>query len=90
MFDGLYEYCKLYTRSIGGAARLNKKVSDIVINWSGGLHHAKKAKHRVFCVNDCVLGILSCSRSTNVYCTLILIFTMATELRRLSIRPIGS
>eukprot|EP00944_MAST-04C_sp_MAST-4C-sp1_P011638 g11638.t1 len=60
VFDGLYEYCKLYTSgSIGGAARLNKKVSDIVINWSGGLHHAKKSEASGFCyVNDCVLGIL--------------------------------
>ena len=36
VFDGLYEYCQLYTSgSIGGAIRLNQNESDIVINWSG-------------------------------------------------------
>ena len=30
--------------SIGGAVKLNYASSDIVINWSGGLHHAKKAE----------------------------------------------
>jgi histone deacetylase 1/2 len=60
VFDGLFEYCQLYTSgSIGGAVRLNKKESDIVINWSGGLHHAKKSQASGFCyVNDCVLAIL--------------------------------
>lgn len=33
--------------------------ADIAINWSGGLHHAKKAEASGFCyVNDIVLGIL--------------------------------
>lgn len=36
MFDGIFEFCQLYTSgSIGGAAMLNNKASDIVINWSG-------------------------------------------------------
>lgn len=44
---------------LGGAIRLNQGVSDIAINWSGGLHHAKKSEASGFCyVNDCVLGIL--------------------------------
>lgn len=43
VFDGLFEFCQLYTSgSIGGAIRLNNKQSDVVINWAGGLHHAKK------------------------------------------------
>jgi histone deacetylase 1/2 len=60
VFDGLYEFCQLYTSgSIGGAARLNEGTADIVINWAGGLHHAKKAEASGFCyVNDCVLAIL--------------------------------
>lgn len=34
-------------------------LSDIAINWSGGLHHAKKMEASGFCyVNDCVMGIL--------------------------------
>ena len=43
----------------GGAARLNQNQSDIVINWAGGLHHAKKSEASGFCyVNDCVLAML--------------------------------
>ena len=39
--------------------RLNEGSSDVVINWAGGLHHAKKSEASGFCyVNDCVLGIL--------------------------------
>jgi histone deacetylase 1/2 len=39
--------------------RLNHSMSDIVINWSGGLHHAKKSEASGFCyVNDIVLAIL--------------------------------
>ena len=30
--------------SIGGAVKLNYNSSDVVINWAGGLHHAKKAE----------------------------------------------
>jgi hypothetical protein len=26
---------------VGGAVRLNRRENDAVINWSGGLHHAK-------------------------------------------------
>ena len=42
-----------------GAAKLNSGQADICINWSGGLHHAKKSEASGFCyVNDIVLGIL--------------------------------
>lgn len=42
-----------------GALKLNKKQADIAINWSGGLHHAKKSEASGFCyVNDIVLAIL--------------------------------
>jgi histone deacetylase 1/2 len=62
VFDGLFEFCQLYTSgSIGGAARLNDDPQnvDVVINWAGGLHHAKKAEASGFCyINDCVLAIL--------------------------------
>ena len=30
--------------SIAGAVRLNHGMNDVVINWSGGLHHAKKSE----------------------------------------------
>lgn len=45
--------------SIGGAARLNHGLAGVVINWAGGLHHAKKSEASGFCyVNDVVLAIL--------------------------------
>lgn len=60
VFDGLYDYCKLYTSgSVGGALRLMNGQNETVINWSGGLHHAKKGEASGFCyINDCVLCIL--------------------------------
>lgn len=30
--------------SIGGAVKLNYSTADVVINWAGGLHHAKKVE----------------------------------------------
>ncbi|CAI5730242.1 unnamed protein product [Hyaloperonospora brassicae] len=60
VFDGLFEFCQLYaSATIGGAAKLNAGSADIVINYSGGLHHGKRSEASGFCyVNDCVLGIL--------------------------------
>ena len=60
IFDGLYEYCQTYTGgSIAGAARVNQGCTDIVVNWAGGLHHAKKGEASGFCyTNDIVLAIL--------------------------------
>jgi len=60
VMDSLYDYCCLYSSgSILGAQLLNNKNTDIAINWSGGLHHAKKCEASGFCyVNDCVLAIL--------------------------------
>ena len=50
VFDGLYEYCQTYTGgSIAGAARINQGCADIVVNWAGGLHHAKKGEASGFC-----------------------------------------
>mmetsp|Transcript_109747 Transcript_109747/g.319144 ORF Transcript_109747/g.319144 Transcript_109747/m.319144 type:complete len:496 (+) Transcript_109747:532-2019(+) len=60
VFDGLYEFCSIYTgASIDGACKLNQGDCDIAVNWSGGLHHAKKGEASGFCyVNDIVVGIL--------------------------------
>mmetsp|Transcript_19249 Transcript_19249/g.41624 ORF Transcript_19249/g.41624 Transcript_19249/m.41624 type:complete len:381 (+) Transcript_19249:3-1145(+) len=60
IFDNLFDFCSLYTGgSIDGAVRLNHGLSDIAINWPGGLHHAKKSEGSGFCyVNDIVLSIL--------------------------------
>ena len=30
--------------SVGGAALINEGEADIVMNWSGGMHHAKKGE----------------------------------------------
>lgn len=60
VFDGLFEFCSTYTGcSLDGAVKLNHGLTDIAINWSGGLHHAKKMEASGFCyVNDIVLAIL--------------------------------
>jgi len=60
VFDGLYEFCARYTgASLEAAEKLNTEAADIAINWSGGLHHAKKFEASGFCyVNDIVVGIL--------------------------------
>ncbi|POV98961.1 hypothetical protein PSTT_14080 [Puccinia striiformis] len=49
--------------SIAAAKRINSGQADIAINWSGGLHHAKKREASGFCyVNDIVLAILELLR----------------------------
>lgn len=64
IFDGLFDYCSLYAgASIDAARKLTMHQSDIAINWSGGLHHAKKAEASGFCyINDIVLAILQLLR----------------------------
>ncbi|KAF1935546.1 hypothetical protein EJ02DRAFT_439165 [Clathrospora elynae] len=59
VFDGLWNYVSLYTgASLSAAWNLLNKRSDIAINWSGGLHHAKKNLASGFCyVNDIVIAI---------------------------------
>lgn len=48
--------------------RLNQNESDVVINWSGGLHHAKKSEasgtspHGVWDDHEVSLRILLCQR----------------------------
>ncbi|VDP32301.1 unnamed protein product [Soboliphyme baturini] len=60
VFDGLYEFCTISAGgSIAAAMKLNRRHTDIAINWAGGLHHAKKCEASGFCyVNDIVLAIL--------------------------------
>lgn len=60
IFEGLFDFCSRYTgASLDGAVKLNHKYCDIAINWSGGLHHAKKFEASGFCyVNDIVVAIL--------------------------------
>ncbi|OLY83889.1 Histone deacetylase clr6 [Smittium mucronatum] len=63
-FDGIFEFCSISAGgSIAGAQRLNHGHSDVVVNWSGGLHHAKKSEASGFCyVNDINLAILELLR----------------------------
>ncbi|KAJ2758314.1 histone deacetylase (class I) Clr6, partial [Coemansia nantahalensis] len=63
-FDGVFEFCSISAGgSIAGAKRINHGDSDIVINWAGGLHHAKKGAASGFCyINDIVLAILELLR----------------------------
>jgi histone deacetylase HOS2 len=65
IFDGLFTYCTLYSgASIDAARKLVANQSDIAINWSGGLHHAKKGEASGFCyINDIVLAILQLLRT---------------------------
>ncbi|XP_033736936.1 histone deacetylase 3-like [Pecten maximus] len=60
VFDGLFDFCSMYTgASLEGAIKLNNNHCDIAVNWSGGLHHAKKFEASGFCyVNDIVISIL--------------------------------
>lgn len=60
VFDGLSEFTSLYAgASLDGAVQLAQGQTDIAINWSGGLHHAKKSEASGFCyINDIVLAIL--------------------------------
>ncbi|KAI9859576.1 MAG: histone deacetylase [Vezdaea acicularis] len=64
IFDGLYKHCSLYAgASLDAARKLNNNQSDIAINWSGGLHHAKKSRASGFCyINDIVIAILELLR----------------------------
>ncbi|KAI8323252.1 histone deacetylase Clr6 [Martensiomyces pterosporus] len=63
-FDGVFEFCSISAGgSIAGAKRINHGDSDIVVNWAGGLHHAKKEAASGFCyINDIVLAILELLR----------------------------
>ena len=60
VFDGMYDFCRLYTgASLQGAQKLIHDQADVAVNWSGGLHHAKRSEASGFCyVNDIVVAIL--------------------------------
>lgn len=64
IFDGIYDFCQRYAgATIEASRKLIANGADICINWSGGLHHAKKAEASGFCyVNDIVLGTLELLR----------------------------
>ncbi|KAJ3344333.1 Histone deacetylase 3 [Gonapodya sp. JEL0774] len=64
VFEGMYDFCQLYSGgSLEAARKLITGTADIAINYSGGLHHAKKFEASGFCyINDIVLSILELMR----------------------------
>ncbi|GAA6062171.1 hypothetical protein JCM10212_005126 [Sporobolomyces blumeae] len=64
IFSDMYDYCAQYAgASLLAARKINQGSTDIAINWTGGLHHAKKSEASGFCyVNDIVLAILELLR----------------------------
>ncbi|KAG9096182.1 histone deacetylase [Ceratobasidium sp. UAMH 11750] len=64
IFDGMFNFFKQYTgASLAAARKLSQGTTDIAINWSGGLHHAKKREASGFCyINDIVIAILDLLR----------------------------
>ncbi|KAK4683538.1 hypothetical protein P7C73_g6709, partial [Tremellales sp. Uapishka_1] len=64
VFYDLFSFCQQYAgASLAAARKLSQDSTDIAINWSGGLHHAKKGEASGFCyVNDIVLAILELLR----------------------------
>lgn len=64
IFQNIYDYSTLYTgASLDASRKLINDQSDIAINWSGGLHHAKKNNPSGFCyINDIVLAIINLLR----------------------------
>ncbi|ORX94687.1 histone deacetylase-3 [Basidiobolus meristosporus CBS 931.73] len=64
IFEGMYDFCQISAgASLEAARKLLSGGCDIAVNWSGGLHHAKKFEASGFCyVNDIVLAILQLLR----------------------------
>lgn len=69
VFSDLYDFCRMYAGgSLAGARKLCAGTTDIAINWSGGLHHAKRGEASGFCyVNDIVLAILELLRFLSIF-----------------------
>ncbi|SMN18503.1 similar to Saccharomyces cerevisiae YGL194C HOS2 Histone deacetylase required for gene activation via specific deacetylation of lysines in H3 and H4 histone tails [Maudiozyma saulgeensis] len=61
IFQNIFDYSSLYAgASLDASKKLINDQSDIAINWSGGLHHAKKGNPSGFCyINDIVLSVLN-------------------------------
>ncbi|KPV75716.1 uncharacterized protein RHOBADRAFT_52750 [Rhodotorula graminis WP1] len=65
IFSDMYSYCRQYAgASLMAARKIVSGSTDIAVNWTGGLHHAKKSEASGFCyVNDIVLAILELLRT---------------------------
>lgn len=64
VFDGMFDYSSIYAgASLDASRKILAGMADIAINWSGGLHHAKKFEPSGFCyINDIVLCIINLLR----------------------------
>ena len=64
VFYDVFSFCQQYAgASLAAARRRANRGADNAVNWSGGLHHAKKGEASGFCyVNDIVLAILELLR----------------------------
>jgi len=61
--------------------KLNHRLTDIAINWAGGLHHAKKSEASGFCyINDIVLGILELLKYAFAAVVCVLVFCLSWGL----------
>lgn len=60
VFDGLFEFSQVSTGgSVSSAMNPTKQQKDLTVNWSGGLHHAKKFETSGSCyISDIVLATL--------------------------------
>lgn len=60
IFPKFFDFCQLISgSSILAAEIIKENENDVVLNWMGGYHHAKRSRASGFCyVNDIVLGIL--------------------------------
>jgi len=69
IFSEMYDFCRMYAgASLAGARKLTAGTCDTAINWSGGLHHAKRGEASGFCyVNDIVLAILELLRRAVIF-----------------------
>jgi acetoin utilization deacetylase AcuC-like enzyme len=68
IFDNVWKYsAQVGGSSIDAADLIVADYADLVVNWNGGLHHAKKKCASGFCyVNDIVLCILELLKYKNV------------------------
>lgn len=59
-FENMIDFCERYaSASVNGATLLNSSAYKTVINWAGGLHHAKREEASGFCfVNDICMAII--------------------------------
>lgn len=59
-FENMGDFVERYSSAtVNGAYLLNSGAYKTVVNWAGGLHHAKKEEASGFCfVNDIVMGII--------------------------------